>query len=82
MLTDNRMVKVEQLEALRDNVNIIARAVRNVVLVADATAAAPEVKRIETSGAANAQLTQKLSDGIQSAQGKALLKAVQDARGP
>jgi methyl-accepting chemotaxis protein len=82
VLTEDRMVKVEQLDAVRDNINVIARAVRNIVLVADATAAAPEVKRIETAIAANAQFIQKLTETIQSDKGKALLKGVQDTRGP
>jgi methyl-accepting chemotaxis protein len=82
VLTEDRMVKVEQLESVRDNINVIARAVRNVVLVADPAAAAPEVKRIEAASADNAQLIQKLTDSLHSEKGKALLKVLQDARGP
>ncbi|MBC7939135.1 MAG: MCP four helix bundle domain-containing protein, partial [Chitinophagaceae bacterium] len=82
VLTEDRMVKVEQLESVKDNVNVIARAIRNVVLMADSTAATPEVRRIADASGANAELIQKLTDSIHSDKGKSLLKLMQETRDP
>ncbi|MBT9487111.1 MAG: MCP four helix bundle domain-containing protein [Rubrivivax sp.] len=82
LLTDDRIVKVEQLEGVKDNVNLIARSVRNLALLSDPAQKATEAKRIDEAAAANAKLLDGLNQDIQSDKGKALLKVVNDARGP
>ena len=82
LLTDDRIVKVEQLEGIKDNVNVIARAVRNIVLLSDPAQMAPEAKRIEEASASNAKLFDALAGSVASDKGKALIGRVQETRGP
>jgi methyl-accepting chemotaxis protein len=82
LLTDDRIVKIEQLTTVKDNVNIIARSVRTIALTTDETVKDGEVKRIEEARAENGKLFDVLEDTIKSDKGVALLKDTADARGP
>jgi methyl-accepting chemotaxis protein len=84
VLTQDRMVTVAQLASIKDNANVVARGVRNIILMSDADDAGKqsERKRIDDMRAKNADLIAKLSASIQTEEGKLLLKAVIDATGP
>jgi methyl-accepting chemotaxis protein len=82
LLAEDRMVKVEQLGGIKDNVNIIARSIRNIALMSDAKVQETEKKRIDDSITANAALFQKLEAAADTPEAKAQLKAANDMRGP
>jgi methyl-accepting chemotaxis protein len=81
-LTKDRMVKLERLQKMKDSVNVIARAYRNIVLVTDPTALAAEDKRIDEARAEIARLFDLVRPTINSERGKEMLKTVEDARAP
>jgi methyl-accepting chemotaxis protein len=81
-LIDDRMVKVDQLGDTKDNANISARAVRNMVLLKDTSDMQSERKRIDEAFAKNAELLATLNGSTSSEQGKALMKAIGDVSGP
>ncbi|MBL8352877.1 MAG: MCP four helix bundle domain-containing protein [Burkholderiaceae bacterium] len=82
LLTDDRIAKVEQLVEIKDNVNVIASAVRNIALSHDEAVMAAEARRIDDARAANARLFDALAPTIHSEKGMALLKASTEARAP
>jgi methyl-accepting chemotaxis protein len=82
LLTDDRIVKVQQLEGIKDNVNVIALSVRNIALTSDEPMMASEAKRIDEARADNGTLVHKLEDTIKTDKGVALLQAAAKAREP
>jgi methyl-accepting chemotaxis protein len=82
LLVNDRMVKYDQLNEVQDNVNLVARAVRNVVLLTDRGAIQAEVSRINGARDAIGATLHKLSGDGTSDQGKQLLQRVMDARAP
>lgn len=80
VLAEDRMLKIKQTNDLVDNVNLVARGLRNMALVQDATIKAAEKKRIDEASAANTRIYEALDRSIQSAQGRQLLKTAEDAR--
>jgi methyl-accepting chemotaxis protein len=81
-LIDDRMVKIDLLSDIKDNANLGARAVRNLVLSSDAAEMQAETKRLQDAAAAIDASTAKLTETIRSGEGKTRLAAMQDARGP
>ncbi|QCB47702.1 methyl-accepting chemotaxis protein [Hydrogenophaga sp. PAMC20947] len=80
LLTNDRVVKVDQVRDVRDNVYVIASAIRNVAMIEDDTLMNAEVTRIELAQAANAKLFEVLQVTITSGEGKSLLVATMSAR--
>jgi methyl-accepting chemotaxis protein len=81
-LTSDQLVKVEHLSAIKDNLNVVARGVRNIALMADVEGKLAEKKRIDDMRAKNAALIQKLDLAILSDSGRALLGDVKSALTP
>jgi methyl-accepting chemotaxis protein len=81
-MVGNEMVKVHQLSQVKDQLNVVARGVRNIALLSDATEKAAEKKRIDEMRAATATILRQLDASVTSDQGRPLLKAVQDAVAP
>ncbi|XVJ68267.1 MAG: methyl-accepting chemotaxis protein [Rhizobacter sp.] len=81
-LIDDRMVKVDHLANMKDNVNLVARAVRNMVLLDDPAQVQAEKKRIDEANAKNSKTFQALTNATHSDKGTAMLKAIADAHGP
>jgi methyl-accepting chemotaxis protein len=81
-LNDDRMVKIDLLSEIKDNANVGARAVRNLVLSADAAEMQAEAKRIRDAAAAIDSRTTTLTETIRSGEGKARLAAMEEARRP
>jgi methyl-accepting chemotaxis protein len=81
-LTDDRMAKVDQFGDMKDNANVIARVVRNMVLLQDTQEMQGEKKRIDEARASNDNLVKTLTASTATDQGKALLKSIEAARGP
>jgi methyl-accepting chemotaxis protein len=81
-LVANEMVKVHQLTQIKDQLNVVARGVRNMALLTDAADKQAEKKRIDEMRAATAQILAVLDSTVTSADGRTLLKAVHDAVQP
>ena len=82
IVVDDRMVKVDQLSDVKDNLNVVARATRNIALLEDADARAKEKARIDEARAKYSELLQKLQASIRSEKGQAKLASLLEARGP
>ena len=81
-LVEDRMVKVEQLTQVKDNLNIVARSVRNIALLSDEQGMMAEKQRIVEARAKNSELIKKLDESIKSGKSKDLLKKISDIRVP
>ena len=81
-LIDDRMVKVELVNDVKNNLNIVARAVRNLALLNDVPAMEVEKQRIIEARAKNTELLKTLDLAIKSDKGRDLLKKINDVRGP
>ncbi len=82
LLTNDRMVKVAQIETVKDNLNLIAQAARNLVLLHEAKAMQAEAQHISKARADNGELLQKLETTITSERGRLLLHDAAQARAP
>jgi methyl-accepting chemotaxis protein len=81
-LTSDQLVKVEQLSHIKDNLNVIARGVRNLVLMNEDGGRRSEKQRIDEMRAKNAELLAALEASIKSDAGRALLGRVQSTLVP
>jgi methyl-accepting chemotaxis protein len=81
-LTSDRLVKVDQLSSIKDNLNVVARGVRNIVLIKDDEGRRAEKKRIDEMRASNHDLLKALEDSIRSEEGRALLGDVKTSLAP
>lgn len=80
-LATDRMVKAAQLTTFKDNLQTIARSVRNIIIIDnDAARYALEQERIKTLRAANSALLDKLDKAMVLPRGRELLKAMMDTR--
>ena len=75
-LSDDRLVKVKLLQEVTVNLNINARAVRNLILLNDEQAMAAQRQRIETAVKRSGDLIQQLSALISTDQGRSLMGAL------
>jgi methyl-accepting chemotaxis protein len=82
MLVEDRMVKVDQLTDVKDNLNVVARAIRNIALLSDEKDMQAEKQRIVEARAKNSELLKKLDESIKSDKGQGILKKIADVRGP
>lgn len=82
LLVNNRMVKVEQANHYIDNVNIIARSSRNLLLIDnDKSLAAMEFQRIAEALTMNKGIIEELDKTVKQGQGRILLnKALTEVR--
>jgi methyl-accepting chemotaxis protein len=81
LLTDDRIVKVTQARDIKDNLNQIARSLRNILIMTEAEQKAAEARTIEQARAANAELIKKLDETIKSERGRQLLTGMASVRG-
>ncbi|CAG2141371.1 hypothetical protein LMG26411_02043 [Cupriavidus numazuensis] len=82
LLVDDRMVKVDLINEAIDNVNLVARATRNLIMLPDDASMRDEKARIDKAREANNAIFQKLDATVQSEKGRALIKVLADSRGP
>ncbi len=80
VLVHDRMVKTRQANEIIDQINIVARAVRNMILLDDPVKKREEDSRITEVRARVATLLDSLSETITSVEGKRRLEAVIQAR--
>ena len=79
-MANNRMVKVAQFTEIKDNLNEIARRVRNAIITDDAAFRAEEKTKIVALRSANTVLIGKLQQSLQSPASIELLKTLNDNR--
>ena len=72
--------KITLTNGLKDNLNLVARAVRNIALAPDAALQATEKQRIEKASASNADLLSKLEAAPNEPAEKAALESAKAAR--
>ncbi|MEY8877192.1 MAG: methyl-accepting chemotaxis protein [Leptothrix sp. (in: b-proteobacteria)] len=82
LLTGDRMIKVHQLQQVKDNLNVVARGARNLVLLTDASAKPAELKRIDAMRKEDGELLAALNREIRSDAGRQALQVVLDAATP
>ncbi len=80
LLVNDRMVKVAQANESMHNVNIIARALRNIIIDDDKGRQAEELRRIADSRKKVADILDELNATITTDQGKAILRKLADQR--
>ena len=71
VLVQDRVVKVQQLRDVKDNINLTARAARNMLLAPNLRDA--EKKRLEDATTSNAKLFAALDQSVKTAQGREML---------
>ncbi|WCM92825.1 methyl-accepting chemotaxis protein [Acidovorax sp. NCPPB 2350] len=82
ILTDDRIAKVLLVQEIKDNVNIVARGVRNLALLEDPQQMAVEMRRINDVTARNSDNLEKLKASIQSSDGRLLMEQLNRTRVP
>ena len=80
LLVADRMVKVKAIGGLRNNINMIAQASRNLLLFREPAQVAAETKAIETARNANDGLFDQLDKSLVKPESRALLKTVESGR--
>jgi methyl-accepting chemotaxis protein len=80
-LANDRMVKMDQMAEVKDNANVIALSMRNVVLLSEPAQQQAEKTRIQEMRARNRELVKAVEAASKSEQDKALLQAIEAARG-
>ncbi|CAM4011950.1 methyl-accepting chemotaxis protein [Roseateles saccharophilus] len=80
LMVEDRLVKVEQLGQVRDNVGSIAEATRNIILLTDNAAMQREMGVIDARRNDNIGLLKTLTASIQSEKGRQLLREAETAR--
>jgi len=82
-LATNRMVKVTQFAELKDNLHVIGRSVRNIIIIDnDPAKYAVEEKRIHELRARNSELLDALDKSLVLPKARDLFKVIMDTRGP
>ncbi|SFF24049.1 MCP four helix bundle domain-containing protein, partial [Paracidovorax wautersii] len=76
-----RMTDVMRAQEIKDNVNLVARVVRNIVILQDTEAMAAEQKRIQQATEKNSELFKSLETSTESEEGRRLLHDVVQSRG-
>jgi methyl-accepting chemotaxis protein len=79
-MANNRMVKVAQFTEIKDNLNEIARRVRNAIITNDAAFRTEEKSKITALRGANSALIAKLQKSLQLPASIELLKTLNDNR--
>jgi methyl-accepting chemotaxis protein len=80
LLVNDRMVKVEQANAVIANINIVARSLRNIFIEEDKGRQAQELQRIADARKKASEIYDILTKTIKSEKGQAIIKKVLDLR--
>lgn len=81
-MVDDKFPKTVWTHEIIDNINVIARSMRNTLIVKDQTTIDKEIARIQEARARIKENLDKLDAKIDSAEGRRLLQAILDARTP
>ncbi len=80
-LVEHHMARVEELYEIKENLNLVARAVRNIALMQDTVAMQAEEDRIKTARARNTLLLKEMNSNLSTEEERALLAKIQGIRG-
>jgi methyl-accepting chemotaxis protein len=80
VMVSDRLVKIAHLEEIKDNVNINAQAVRNVLLVNTPEARREQLTAVDAAARRTAELFDKLDAGMPPGKGREMLASVTQAR--
>ena len=82
MLTvEDRVPKIDAARDIKDNLNVVARSSRNMLLMQKPDDIKQEGDRIAKARADNSEIVKRLEESIKSEEGKALLARMTEARG-
>ena len=79
-ITEDKWPKTVILNEIKGNINVVARALRNAIIVADPAEKKKELARIESTFQTVSKSLEQLDKSIASADGKALLQSVNERR--
>ena len=82
LLITDRAAKVKQLTQVKDNLNHVARSIRNVVIASDGETMDTENKQIQTVRTQTTAVIEQLNASIQSAEGRQLMQELAKVRPP
>ncbi|SFF17449.1 methyl-accepting chemotaxis protein [Paracidovorax wautersii] len=80
VLSRDRLDILLQLQQIKDNTNVVTRAVRNLALLDDTAAMAEEKKRLDSVVAETSQLMSALRERVRTPEGRALMDQIAQAR--
>ena len=80
VLSRDRLDILLQLQQIKDNTNVVTRAVRNLALLDDTSAMAEEKKRLDSVVAETSQLMSSLRERVRTPEGRALMDQIAQAR--
>ncbi|WP_313069738.1 methyl-accepting chemotaxis protein [Melaminivora sp.] len=80
VLVEDRMAKVEQLNQMQDNLNVVARASRNLALLDEPDQREKEKQRIDEARASNNVLLKQLNDSIEDPANRQILEKIAQLR--
>jgi methyl-accepting chemotaxis protein len=78
VMTDNKYPKTVMLNDMKDRINVIARAIRNAIILSDPAEEKKELGRIVTEREEIENISEKLDKVVVNSEGKAHLKEVKD----
>ncbi|KAF0215074.1 MAG: methyl-accepting chemotaxis [Geobacteraceae bacterium] len=79
-VVNDRWPKTVLANDINDNINVVARALRNTIILDDQSEVQKEMKRIVEARESNAKYLAELDKTVKSADGKALLKTIGEAQ--
>ncbi len=80
VLSRDRLDILLQLQQIKDNTNVVTRAVRNLALLDDTAAMAEEKRRLDSVVAETSQLMSALRERVRTPEGRALMDQIAQAR--
>ncbi|RAR75864.1 methyl-accepting chemotaxis protein [Paracidovorax anthurii] len=79
-LSEDRLGTLLQLQEVKDNINIVARVVRNIAMLTDAQRIAEENRRLGEVMTRTSQVMGELQQRVKSPEGRALMEKIAQAR--
>jgi methyl-accepting chemotaxis protein len=80
LTVEDRVPKIAEARDIKDNLNLVARAIRNMLLLQNPEEVKKEGERVAKARADNSALVKHLEDAITSSEGKARLAKMTEAR--
>ncbi|QEM69272.1 methyl-accepting chemotaxis protein [Geobacter sp. FeAm09] len=80
VITDDRWPKAVLLNEINNHINVVARSLRNAVILSDPAEIKKELQRIDASREAVTNCLEKLARTITGSEGKAMLQAIRESR--
>ena len=82
LLITDRVAKVQQLNQVKDNLNDVARSIRNIIITNDGNIMDAESKKIQAARTKTTAILDKLSANLNTDEGRQLMQKLTQARAP